>query len=525
MNRLITTFIVSLAAINTLVQADTTRPKLVVGIMVDQLRTDYIEYLRSLFTEEGFNRLIRNGAYLRNVDFHGSVSDPTSASAVLLTGGWPSTNGIVSDKVFDHTSKRLTPVLSDKDYSGTNTTDQYSPVNLRLSTIADELAIDGAGLGLIYSIGADPQQSVVMAGHAGNSAIWICDNNGKWASSSYYKDFPKTLATSNQYSPLSRRLDTIQWQPLKKLDEYPGIPAQKKYYPFRYTFPTGDRDVYRNFKTTAPVNTEITNAAIACIESMSLGNRGDAIDMLNLAYTTAPYKQVKDGDYRLELEDTYLRLDNQLARLFNAIDKKVGLDNAFIFLSSTGYYDDAAPDDEKYRIPSGSFSLKKAESLLNSYLSAKHGNGDYVETIIDGEVFLDRREIENRRLSISSIRGEAREFLIRMSGVSEAYTFDEIPSGDTPALESLRRRWDSRTSGDVFLFFSPGWNVYSDNTYPNSVKSIRYGKPLTPAFLMGPGIESITINTPVDATVIAPTVTSSLHIRSPNGASERPLTF
>lgn len=525
MNRLITSVVFGLAAINTLVMADTTRPRLVVGIVVDQLRTDYLEYLRSLFGEDGFNRLMDKGVYMRDVDFRRTVADPASATAVVFSGGWPAANGVVADRVFDHSSKRSVPALADNAVNGNFTTEAYSPALLRLSTISDELAIDGGGLGLVYSISADPQQAVVMSGHAGNSAVWICDNNGKWASSTYYKDFPASLSRVNSYNPLSRRLDTLQWKPSRELSEYPGVPAQKRYYPFRYTFPTGDRDVYRRFKLSAPANTEVTDAAISCLESLSLGKRGDAIDMLNVGYTAAPFKYIKDGDYRLELEDTYLRLDSQIGRLFDAIDRQVGLDNTVIFLTSTGYYDDATADAPAYRIPSGDFSLKRAESLLNSYLSAKHGNGDYVETILDGEVFLDRRTIEEMRLSASMVREEAREFLLRMSGVAEAYTLDEIPAGGNETLETLRLLTDPKTSGDIFISFVPGWNVVSDNTYPVTTRAVRYGRPLTPAFLMGPEIKAVEINTPVDATVIAPTVTSALHIRSPNGARQKALAF
>ena len=522
MNRLVTSVLFGLAAMNTMLQADNTRPRLVVGIVVDQLRTDYLEYLKELFGDNGFNRLMDKGVYMRDVDFRKSVSDAASATAVAYTGSWPATNGVVADMIFDHSAKRRVPTLAAKDCNGVGTTDAYSPTALRLSTISDELAIDGAGLGLIYSVAADPQQAVIMAGHAGNSAAWICDNTGKWASSTYYRDFPSPLARINNYSPLARRIDTIQWKPSRKLDEYPGVPAQKRYYPFRYTFPTADRDVYRRFKTSAPANSEVTDAAIACLESLSLGKRGDAIDMLNIGYTAAPFKYVKDGDYRIELEDTYLRLDSQIVRLFEAIDRQVGLDNTMIFLTSTGYYDDATADSPNYRIPSGDFSLKRAESLLNSYLSARHGNGDYIETIIDGEIFLDRRLIENSRLSLSSIREEAREFLTKMSGVAAAYTLDEIPSGKNDTLETLRLTADPKNSGDIFLEFVAGWNIISDNTYPQTVRSVRYGTPLTPAFIMAPSLQPLEINTPVEATVIAPTVCSNLHIRSPNGAGEKP---
>lgn len=525
MNRFITSVLFGLVTINAVVMADPSRPRLVVGIVVDQLRTDYIEYLRNHFGEKGFLRLMKDGLYLRDVDFRRSVSDPAAATAVVFTGAWPSATGVPSANVFDPASHRNLPALTDPAQMGNFTGETYSPVPLRLSTISDELAIDGAGLSAIYSVAPDAQTAVIMAGHAGNSAAWICDNTGKWASTAYYKDFPQTLTTRNLSTPLSRRLDTIQWKPALPIACYPGVPAQKRQYDFRHTFPTSDRDAYRRFKESAPVNAEVTDVAIDCLRSLHLGNRGDAIDMLNVGYTAAPYKYVRDNDYRIELEDTYIRLDGQLGRLFDAIDREVGLDNTLIFLTSTGYYDDAAPDDERYRIPGGEVSLKRAESLLNSYLSAKHGNADYVDAIGDGKLYLNHKQIETLGLDLRSLRADAAAFLMKMSGVDAVYSLDDILTGRTPATEALRLRTDPKTAADLWLEFTPGWTVADDTAYPVVKRTVRLATPLTPAFLLSPWIPAQTVATPVEAISIAPTVSGALHIRAPAGAGGRQIAY
>lgn len=248
-----------------------------------------------------------------------------------------------------------------------------------------------------------------------------------------------------------------------------------------------DRDVYRMYATSPLVNTEVTDVAIDYLKDLSIGGRGDAIDMLNVAYTAAPYKYVKDGDFRLELEDSYVRLDGQISRLFDAIDKYVGLDNAFIYVASTGYYDDAVVDDPKYRIPTGEFSVKRALSLLNSYLSAKYGNGDYVDTYSGNHVYLDRRQIEERKLDLKEVAEAARDFLVRMSGVSDAYTMGDIMSSALPAMESMRLGTDPKTGGDIVLEFNGGWRVNDDTRFPNNVKVMRSSMTLTPVFMMGEG--------------------------------------
>lgn len=523
MNRLITSVICGLVGINVMLSADPSRPKIVVGIMVDQLRTDYIESLQNLFGEKGFKKLMKDGAFLRNVDFKVNGLDKASGTAMVYTGGYPRQNGVASAMVYDPERQQMVAALNDPATIGNFTTETYSPAGLRLSTVSDEIAIDGAGVAAVYAIAPDAQQAIIMAGHAGNSAFWIDDNTGKWATTTYYRDVPRSITQRNYNHSISARIDTMQWRPALPLSSYPGLPAQKRMYDFNHKFSIADRNVYRTYAGSPLVNTEVTDVAIDYLKDLNLGRRGDAIDMLNVAYTAAPFKAVKDGDFRLELEDSYVRLDGQLTRLFDAIDKYVGLDNAFIYLASTGYYDDSVVDDPKYRVPTGVFSVKRALSLLGSYLSAKYGNGSYVDTYSNGHIFLDRKQIEQHQLKLDEVAQAARDFLVRMSGVSDAYTMGDIMSSALPAMESMRLGSDPKTGGDVVLEFNPGWSVVDDTRFPNETQVVRSHAVLSPAFLMGAGVRPQTIDTPVDATAIAPTVTQVLRIRSPNGAASKPL--
>lgn len=520
MKKLLTSVICSLVTINTVLMAESTRPRLVVGILVDQLRTDYIEYLKTHFGTNGFKKLMTNGVYFRDIDFKVPDLDAVSAAAIVTTGSYPSRNGITASTEYIKSLRREMPVLLN---SGSSS--EYTPAGLNLSTISDEIAIDGAGLGAIYSIAADPRVAVILAGHAGNSAIWLNSATGRWSVPGYYSGAPQPLSFRGNKTLLASRLDTMQWKPMLKLEEYPGIPAQKKYYPFNYTFPHTDKDTYDKFFLSALGNREVTDIAIEYLNSLRLGVRGDAIDMLNISYSAAPFKYVKDGDYRLELEDTYLRLDGQLERLFNAIDKTVGLDNTLIFLSSTGYYNDAVADDPKYRIPGGEFSIKKALSLLNSYLSATHGNGDYVSYFAGRQLFLNKATIDAKRLKAEDITREAADFLSKMSGVAQTYTLSDIASERSENHRKLKLLIDPKSSGDIYVDFTPGWTLIYDNTFPVIKKPVRSSLAVTPAFFMGQNIDPQTIDYTVDATELAPTMARILRIRSPNGATSRGLTL
>lgn len=525
MNRLLTSVLCGLVGFSTMVMADPSRPRLVVGIMVDQLRTDYVDFLMSRFGKDGFRLLKSNGLYLKNVDYNVDDLDAVSSTAILYTGNYASASGIPSEKIYDPASKYPLPVLHDPSTLGNFTNETYSPAALRLSTISDELAVDGVGLGGIYSVSPDAMQSIIMTGHAGSSAFWISDENGKWATTTYYKEVPNVISQRNYRTPLSDRLDTMVWTPSRPLDTYDGVPAQKKYFPFRHTFPKKGADRYSRYKSSALVNTEITDIAIDYLKTLELGQRGDMIDMLNLGYTVAPYKYGVDGDMRLEMQDSYLRLDGQLGRLMSAIKEYVGLENTLVFLVSTGYFDEAAEDEAKYRIPTGTFSMKRACSLLNSYLSAVHGNDQYVDGSYGEMIYLDPNVIERHGLNTAEIRRDARDFLVKMSGVADVKSLTEIVGETTPELRRISRGLDPKTAGDLRIEFQPGWTVNDDVRLPVQTWQVREATPPTPAFLMGQGIPVMTETAAVNASQIAPTVCSVMRIRSPNGAGDRPLLF
>lgn len=524
MKKLVTSVLCGLVTLNVLAQTVPGRPKLVVGIVVDQMRTDYIEYLQNYFGERGFRKLMKDGVYMRDVDFKVSDLDAPGATAMLYTGAYPSQTGVPSALVYDAETKKLTPALADSKTLGNFTNDSYSPERLRLSTVSDELAIDGGGLSQIYAFSPDPQQAMIMAGHAGTGALWINNTSGNWATTTWYKPMPAQVSSRNYSSSLATRIDTMQWRPSVSLDKMPGIPKQKT-VPFKHTFPKSDKNVFIRFAGTPLANREVTDVAIECLKGLQIGTLGSGIDMLNLGYTVAPYKYGKDGDYRAELTDSYIRLDKELGRLFEAIDKYVGAGNTMVWLSSTGYYDDAVIDDRKYRIPGGEFSMKRAQSLINSYLSARHGNAGYVEAFKDGHIYLDHKVIEEKNLDLNEVVADARAFLTKMSGVADAYTLNDILSPSTPFEERLRLGVDPKRGGDIIVTFNPGWTVVDDLEYPAISKPVRETAVLTPAFILAPALEPQVISAPVDAVALAPTVAGILRIRSPNGAVAKPLLF
>jgi len=493
----------------------------VVGIVVDQLRTDYIEYLQSYFGERGFKTLLNDAVYMRDVDFKVSRLDAASATAMLYTGAYPAETGVPAGLIYDATSPVSSPQLPLVTGSGTKiTNDSFSPSGLRLSTIADELVVDASGASQVYSVATDPQQAVIMSGHAGRGAVWINNSSGNWATTSYYGALPSVVSNRNFRASLSQRIDTMSWRPSANLSRVSGLPEKKRQNPFRHTFSRQDRDVYKKFAASALSNVEVTDVAIDLLRNLNLGNNPGETDMLNVAYTLAPFKYVTDGVTRAELADSYLRLDGQLARLFEEVDRCVGAGNSVIWLTSTGYYDDAVTVDERFRIPGGEFSTRRARSLLNSYLSARFGQAGYVSAIRDGQIYFDRHAIESMRLDADAVINDARAFLVKMSGVSDALTINDILSY-SPGTQFLRLALDPRTCGDIIVRFTPGWSVVYDEQTPPVTKQVRESPVMTPAFLRAPGLPAKVITAPVEATALAPTVAGTIRIRAPNGARSR----
>lgn len=520
-SRLMLALLASVVSLSLSSQTQPQRPTLVVGIMVDGLREDYLELLKDYFGEGGFKRLMTEGVMIENVDY-GPGSDCTSATAIIYTGTTPSVNGIGSSTAFDREKKSVYPVFLDRTKIGNYTDETYSPAALLVSTLSDEIRIDGGGTGYVYSISPDASQSIVMAGHAGNSAFWINDVTGKWATTTYYKDVPATIQTRNYREPLSRRLDTLSWTPSLALDRYPDLPDYLRHYGFSHRFLQNDKDRYRAYKVSAPVNEEVTSIASDYLRTLSLGQR-KVTDMLNIGYTLLPYTYGKSVDNRLELMDSYVKLDAQLARLFKAIDRTAGMGNTLVFLAGTPAPVSGKRDDEQWGIPSGEFSSRRAVSLLNVYLIAKHGNGDWVSGFHDNQFFLNHKLIKERDIDLKSMRADAADFLARMSGVSTVVTIDDIIEGTADNSHRLRRNMHLGHAGDLLVSVNPGWEVVEDTNGVEKRTVSRSAMTSAPVFIMSPGLVPQRIGYEVDATIVSPTVARLLRIRSPNASSNKPL--
>lgn len=496
-------------------------PRLVVGITVEGLSIDYLNLLKERFGNDGLGYVMNNGVTLTDVDF-GTQLDGTAANAMIYTGAAPTINGIDQTEIFDITTRRVVPALNSQSPSAAD--ENYSPSALLATTLTDELKIDGAGSAQVHSVAPDASMAITAAGHAANTAYWINNASGKWTTSSYYQDRPTFIQYRNRMRPVDAVLDTLVWKPSFNPSAFPFIATIQAEYPYRVFFPNSDPQRYRKYKLSPIVNDEITHIAAEYIKSLDLGKH-EATDMLSLAYTLQPYPYGSGADEKMQAVDGYIRLDRNLENLFKEINNTVGMQNTLVFIVGTPVNSRSRRDDDKWRIPTGDFSVRKASSLLNLYLINRFGNGDWIAGYHNGYFYLNTSTIAEHQVDASQVRTTAAEFLRKMAGVAYAYPIDDIVGRRVhDRADAVARNTRADRTGDIAVTTAPGWKVVdSDSADSESNLTYRMGVSTSPAFILYPTLQEETITSPVDARAIAPTIASILHIRAPNGASLPPL--
>lgn len=520
--KLLSSLIAILAATN--LEAQQQAPKLVVCITVDQLRGDYIEYFYNTFGERGFKRLMNDGIVYKNIRFDFSNLDEASAFATLFTGSNPCFSGITGDKKYDFEYERELPILNDPAYLGNYTKDNYSPNALISSTIGDELKIASKGRSDVYSIAPNPQSAILSAGHAANAAFWIDNTNGKWATTTYYNTVPWYVERYNSGNEsLPARIQQMVWTPSLPPERYDAFPYILDDVPFKYTFNAKERHCYENLKTTPFVNKEINRLAIQFIEYAGFGTR-NCPDMLSVTYYAGNYRGNMNKEYTREIQDTYYQLDQDIEKLLDTIDKKVGLDKTLVVFTGSGYYKSEEEYSDDLRINRGEFHPKRCVALLNMYLMALYGQETkWVTGYYDNQIFLNRKAIEDAKMDLADFQQKAADFVQEFSGVQAATTGHAIQTGDwNESTASFRHGTHHLSRGDIIIELQPGWQLNYDNPQ-EKVKIIRNNATITPLVFLGCGIKPERIYREVKATEVAPSITYILRIRPPNASQSMPL--
>lgn len=497
-------------------------PKLIIGIAVDQLRTDYIFALENRLSEGGFKRLLQQGIVYEQVLFDIERPDATAALAVLATGAYPFNNGITGQEVFDVQMLRRQSIFYDKDFIGNNTDAHFSPRALISTTLADELKTASFGKSRIYSIAPDPESAIIGAGHASDGAFWLDEKKGQWVSTSFYKEFPQLVNRKNSNKPLGVLPSEADWYPTlwheNSLDIMPYYPEGTS---FDHSFYQYGQPCYDWIKTSPIINDAIVDLAETFIRSGNIG-KNKSCDMLQLTFYAGTFKKSNPEVYAPELQDIYLRLDKSLEFFLDFLDEQIGLENTFLYLYGTGQTLDNTSDVEGMQ--AGIFTASRCKSLLNSFLISQYGQGQWVVDFHNNQIYLDHRFIDNKGLNLAEVQKAAAEFVMMFSGVEDVVTRHQILHEDfSYRIQRLRKSYNRNYGGDLILTLQPGWSFRADDN--SEVKSqVRHDIAPGPAILFSPNLQAERNPAPVEATAIAPTIANQIRIRAPSGCKQMPLT-
>lgn len=494
-------------------------PRLVVNIIIDQLRTDYMQAFTPLYGNNGFKRLLSQGIVYQNGYYPFAPIDRASATTTISSGTTPYYNGIVGTRWLNKETLRPVFCVDDKRYEGIFTGDCSSAANIKVSTISDELKMASLGKSIIYSIAPEREAAILLAGHAADGAIWIDDETGLWCSTGYYRlPIKNWLATYNKSNALIDGKNTV-WQPYSEqsgsISYFMGSGMQK---PFSHKF-TGDNQ-YRTFKTSGLVNEAVTRLATQCVTSAAMGI-DPATDILYVTYYAGKFNHLPLAECQMELQDAYLRLDNEIAKLISNIQQKIGESNVLFVVTSTGYGEEENNDYNLYNIPTGTFYVNRATNLLNMYFGALWGQDNYVETAFGQQIYLNHKLLEKKRISIGDATQRAQEFLLQMSGVRNVYTAQQLQQSSNAEFAKTRNMFNAENCGDILIETAPGWHSINEDTMERTVSIASFIQ--FPIIFFGPDIKGETITVPTSTARIAPTISRAIRIRAPNACSAEPL--
>lgn len=505
------------------------RPKLVVGIVVDQMRWDYLYRYQKRYTDGGFKRLLGEGFSCENTMIPYVPSVTAIGHTCIYTGSVPSIHGIAGNNfVKDGKKVYCTDDDSVKPVGTTSVAALMSPRNLWVSTIGDEMKIASNGRAKVVGVALKDRASILPAGHNPNGAFWFDDQTGCFITSSYYMDrLPKWVEAFND-KRLPEQYLSQKWNTLYPKNTYTESTTDENEYEngiregVKATLPLNLPELYKKYGYGIIRNTPFGNSltldmAKAAIDGEQLG-ADDETDLLAVSCSSTDYIGHQVGTHAIETEDTYLRLDKAIADFLTYLDSKVGKGNYLVFLSADhGAMNNAAFLQDR-RIPAGSWDASATAKKLNHVLAKEYPEaGDIVKTVMNYQVFFNRDEIKSKQLDFDNIKQTVVNVL--KEDPSVLYACDMAKASTESIPEEVKSRiingYNRERSGDVVIILKP-------NFYAHGMKGTDHGAwnsydTHIPLVFMGWGIKHGATTKQTFMTDIAPTIAAMLHVQAPNG--------
>jgi hypothetical protein len=499
--------LVSLLAAACLLSAAPKKPKLVLAIVIDQFRYDYLTRFRSEY-HAGFERLLRNGAVFSNANYIHFPTVTAVGHSTFLTGAIPSISGIVGNDWYDREEGKHVTSISDpgtKLLGGTG--EGASPHRMLVSTVGDELKMSNGKQSRVIGISLKDRAAILPAGHMANGAYWFDLKARGFVSSTYYgPDLPGWVKDFNSSHPGDKWAGTT-WLNHKLPEDL------AKFY--------GDN-------TESPIeaspygNELVEMLAERALAAEQLGTRG-VTDILAVSFSSNDKVGHNYGTYSPEEHDVTVKTDAILERLFLAIDKTVGLDNTIVVLTGDHGVSPSAAEDAANHMPGGRMPGNTIRNAVQEALTAKYGAGDWVVGSWDLSLYLNEPLMLQKGLEPAAVRGVAAAAARRVAHIFRVYTRDQLMAGAVPndlVSQRVINGFNQRRSADISFIPEPYWILTSSVT--------THGTPFdydshVPVIFMGAGIKAGRYDENVTVNDIAPTLATILEVETPSGSVGRVL--
>ncbi len=514
------------------VQKPFASPKLVVGIIVDQMRYDYITRFWSDYGSDGFKRLVNDGFSCKNNHYNYKPTSTGPGHTSVYTGASPSSHGVIGNNWYDKVSDKMVYCAGDDNYESVGTTSsagKMSPHRMMTTTITDQLRLATQMRGKTIGIAIKDRGSILPAGHTGTAYWFYGKDEGSWITSTYYMNQLPSWVSDFNTSNIAESYKK-SWDLLRPIAEYTESGADANSYEgvfkgeesaiFPHNLPSfwqanGGFDV---IKATPYGNSITADFALAALDGEQLGKDNDT-DFLAVSFSSTDYVGHKYGVNSVEIQDTYLRLDMDIARLLTGLDEKVGKGNYTVFLTA----DHAAIHVPSYlkdqKIPAGYLDNKKLRAKLDEFLKFNYGTDQMVKNYSNEQLFLDRKVIGNLGLKLEDVETVIANELMTYDNVYKVYTGHQMWQNEYTegVADVLQNGYSQKRSGDVLVVADPSFISYS-RTGSTHGSSFVYDTHV-PLLFYGNGIKKGSTQNLTEIPDIAPTIAALLGIAFPNGVT------
>jgi predicted AlkP superfamily pyrophosphatase or phosphodiesterase len=505
------------------------RPKLVVGIVVDQMKMEYLYRFSDDFTQNGFKRLMNDGFTFQNMHYNYMPTYTAPGHASIYTGTTPSTHGIVGNEWYSRTLGKEMYCTDDAGVKtvgdGTAEEGAMSPKNLQSTTITDEVRMATNFAGKVIGMSLKDRGAILPAGHFANWAFWY-SKTGSFISSSFYGEkLPKFNNEKHYMTYINKGWDL--YKPASTYNE--SLPDNNPYEGKLYgslapVFPYDLKTMYEKndagiLRATPYGNDLLAEFAKKAIENEELG-KDNITDFLTVSFSSTDYVGHLLGPRSMELQDTYLRLDQTIADFLAYLDKTVGKDNYLLFLTAdhAGAENVIYLKDRKYNVDN--YPSKDFRKSLQDF-SIKTFGVDLLLNYSNFNIFFNKTIIKDKGLELPKVKLAFKEFLISLPQIKKVYTEEEIlaNSGNDYYLNFVAKGYDVTQDGDMVIINKPGDMEYSTTgtshgtpySYDTHVPAIFYGWHIK----KGESYDKKAI------TEIAPTIAQKIKVAFPNGTEAK----